>query len=355
MSTRDIATSIGLSPKDVIRMDTNTSPYLPRKHLSALAKKMTNLRVNDYPDTSYVDLRNSLSRYCGIGINRFVITSGADEALDIIAKTLLDSHDEVVIPNPTYSMFRVVSEIMDSRVLFVPRKKEFKKDNFAVDVDEIARKVSDKTKIIFICNPNNPTGNSTSQSDVEFLLDSCPGATIVIDEAYYEFSGRTLVNLTEKSDNVLIVRTFSKAFSMAGARVGYIVASEKAAENLNIVRPPNSLSVISLALAQASLEDLDTMLENVRAIVGERERCVNAMRGIPQIEVFPSEANFILFQLKNEKSSENIHKALMKHGFVLRNFSETPVIEGCLRVTINTRTVNDSFLRALSEALSNNT
>ncbi len=202
---------MNLSPSKIVRMDTNTSPYLPVSSLNALSRISREIRVNDYPDTSYLELRKKLSDYCNIGIDSFVIANGADEGLDIISKTLIDPGDEAIIPSPSYSMFRVTSEIMGANAILVQRKNDF-----GIDIEQIEKKTTDRTKIIFLCSPNNPTGNSVSREELDILLDSFSTQTIVIDEAYFEFSGKTYAKLTEKYDNLIIVRTFSKAFSMAG-------------------------------------------------------------------------------------------------------------------------------------------
>ena len=275
----------------------------------------------------------------------FVITNGADEALDIISKTFLDPGDEVIIPHPSYSMFRVTSEIMGGNAILVPRKTDF-----GIDIEKIKKKTTARTKIIFLCSPNNPTGNSVSREELGMLVESCSGQTIVIDEAYFEFSGKTYAELTEKNDNLIIVRTFSKAFSMAGVRVGYIIGSKDTTSKLNIVRPPNSLSVISLFLAQQALKDEVSMIKNVRLLIAEREKIINEMCREKNLKVFPSEANFVLFQLRQGISGK-LHEKLMKRGYVLRQFSDTPGINNCLRVTINTPQENDSFLKALSQEL----
>ena len=330
-----------LKSSEIIRMDTNTSPFMPMS-LVAISKKLTRIPVNEYPDTSYFELRKALSSYCEMSADNFVVTNGADEALDIISKTVVDPNDEVIIPTPTYSMFRIISEIMGAKVVAVPRKPDFK-----LDIEEIKRRKTVRTKIIFLCSPNNPTGNSVSHEEMKSILESCGrNVAVVVDEAYFEFSGHTISDFALRYDNVLVVRTLSKAFSMAGARIGYVIAHKHSVKNLNIVRPPNSLSVISLELAIDAMRNVSSMRTNVRTIVREREKCIGIMRNNKRLEVFPSEANFILFKVRSG-SSEKLHKNLMKKGFVLRNFSKTPGVENCLRVTINKPEINRSFLTQL--------
>jgi len=343
-SSFSIAERFGLRVGDVIRFDLNTSPYRPVKWLNSLSKILPNLDVNEYPDTSYSSLRDALSDYTGFGADRFVITNGADEALDIIAKAFLDNGDEAVISIPTYSYFRIVSEIMGARVVNVPRRGDFS-DN----VEEILNRVSGRTKLIFLCSPNNPTGNLSKRGDVVRLLEES-NAVVVVDEAYYEFSGETLAPLTDNYDNLIIVRTLSKAFSLAGARVGYIIASEESVKWLNKVRPPNSLSVISLALAEIALRDTDTLRKIVDKILRERDECYERLKKVEGIHVYPSNANFLLMRI--EKLDANIlHEKLMSMGFVLRNLTGVKGLENCLRMTIHSPENNEKLINALSKIM----
>jgi histidinol-phosphate aminotransferase len=344
--TREIASAVGLPESKVHRLDTNTSPFLPVAPLRELKRNLTGKSVNQYPDTSYLNLRRLLSSYSGREADRFVVTNGADEGLDIIVKTFLDPGDQVVTAIPTYSMFRVVTEIMDGRVLGVKRRKE----DFGLDLEGMLEKAVDKkTKLIFLCSPNNPTGNLTPIREIERIVGETE-TFVAVDEAYFEFAGKSAIELTDKYDNIVLIRTFSKAFSMAGVRVGYLVASKDTVIELNKVRPPNSLSVISLQLAESALRDLESMRRNVGEVVAERERMFAALGGISQIEPYPSQANFILFRVKVGDGNV-IHSGLMKKGFVLRNLTDVPGIENSLRLTISRPEVNDAFLAALESTI----
>ncbi len=344
--SHEIAEKVGLKTEQIVRLDTNTSPFAPTAELRVLAKAAPALQVNQYPDTTYLDLRKGLSAYCGLGVDRFVVTNGADEGLDIICKTLLDNGDEVVVPVPTYAMFRVASEVMGARMKYVKRDAE----DFSVGADDVIGAVGPKTRLIFLCNPNSPTGNPMPLSEVERIVKEAK-VPVAVDEAYYEFWGKTAIGLTERYENLVVCRTFSKAFSMAGVRVGYLVAQGRTVDKLNIVRPPNSLSVISLMLAEAALRNLGEMRGNVGKIVTERARVFKALRKIEPVRPFPSETNFILFKVRGgAERAARFHKALMKRGFVLRSYSKPSGVGDCLRLTIGTSKVNELFLSALREA-----
>ena len=344
--SHEIAEKVGLETEQIVRLDTNTSPFGPLAELRLLSKAAQKLEVNQYPDTTYLDLREGLAAYCGVGVDRFVVTNGADEGLDIIAKSLLDNGDEVVVPVPTYSMFRVASELMGARMRYVRRST----DDFSVGADEVLGAVTPKTKVIFLCNPNSPTGNPMPLGEVERVAREAKAA-VAVDEAYYEFWGKTALGLTERYDNLVVCRTFSKAFSMAGVRVGYLVAKRETVDQLNLVRPPNSVSVVSLFLAEAALRNIGEMRENVRKLVGERKRVLRALQGIGSVVAFPSETNFVLFRVGGgAEKAKKLHETLMRKGFVLRSYSKPSGVGDCLRLTIGTREVNDRVLAALREA-----
>ena len=342
--TYQIAEETGLPENKIARLDTNTSPYKPDSALSLVAKKLQKMEVNQYPDTTYHDFRVALEKYTGKGIDRFVVTNGADEGLDIITKILIDPGDEVIAPTPTYPMYRIVSQIMGAKVTGVSRKP-----NFELDVRAMLAAVSRRTKLIFLCNPNNPTGNFSPVAEVEELARKS-GAAVAVDEAYFEFCGESVVDLTDKLDNVIVCRTLSKAFSLAGARLGYLVASKNTVDELNLVRPPNSLSVVSLLLGQTALENASEMRKHVDSILSERKRLIKKLQGIDGVEPFPSVANFILFRL-HRGDPDKVHAKLMSKGLVVRNLSRVRGVEGCLRTTVASPEINDRLLTELSAAV----
>jgi len=235
---------------------------------------------------------------------------------------------------------------MGARMRYVKRSP----DDYSVGADEVLGAVTPKTKVIFLCNPNSPTGNPMPLRAVEKVAKEAKAA-VAVDEAYYEFWGKTALGLTGRYDNLVVCRTFSKAFSMAGVRVGYLVAKRETVDKLNLVRPPNSASVISLFLAEAALRNLGEMRGNVRKVVGERKRVFKALQEIGSVSAFPSETNFVLFRVNGgAEKAKQLQAALMRRGFVLRSYSKPSGVGDCLRLTIGTREVNDRVLAAIREA-----
>ena len=339
--TYEVAEKTGLRPEEIVRLDTNTSSFKPKLALAELARKLKEADVNEYPDTSYHALRVALSEYTGKDLERFVVTNGADEGLDIITKVLLDPGDEVVIPTPTYPMYRITSQIMGAKVKAVARNEDF-----TLDIDGMLRAVGERTKVIFLCNPNNPTGNYSPEKEVERLAKESD-AVVAIDEAYFEYCGGSAIDITDRLDNVIVCRTLSKAFSLAGARLGYLVAKRDTVDKLNLVRPPNSLTVISLMLGQTALTKLEEMRKHVASTVKERARLMSGLEAVAGLEPFPSVTNFILFKVKGGKA-DRVHAKLMEKGLVLRNSSHVKGVEDCLRTTVGTPEVNDRLLAELT-------
>ena len=348
-SSLEIALKTGLNVDQIIRFDTNASPVIPTNWLSNLSSKLEDVKINDYPDTSYLNLRKALSKYINIDYNRIIVTNGADEGLDIIVKSFIDEGTIAVLSTPTYSYYKVITQIAGGNTISVPRKEYF------VDDEENLVKAAKKedTRIIFLCSPNNPTGNSTKKETIIRLLEESD-SIVVVDEAYSEFSGINNIDLTDKYDNLVVIRTFSKAFSLAGARVGYIISSRKTIDILNKVRPPNSVSSISLALAEFGLSDIEKVKDNIKFMIKERDKCKAHLEKINRVKVYPSETNFLLVEF-NCIPVEHLYKLLLRRGLVVRNLSHITGLEKCLRFNIRLPDQNEILLSTISEIISHST
>lgn len=348
-SSLEIALKTGLNVEQIIRFDTNASPVIPTNWLSNLSSKLEDVKINDYPDTSYLSLRKALSKYVNIDYNRIIVTNGADEGLDIIVKSFIDEGTNAVLSSPTYSYYKVITQIAGGNIISIPRK-----ENFLDDEEKLVKAAKkEDTRIIFLCSPNNPTGNSTKKETIIRLLEESDNL-VVVDEAYSEFSGINNIDLTDKYDNLAVIRTFSKAFCLAGARVGYIISSRKTIDILNKVRPPNSVTSISLSLAEYGISDIEKVKDNIRSIIKERDKCKSYLEKISGVKVYPSETNFLLVEF-DSFSVEQLYKLLLKRGLIVRNLSHTPGLEKCLRFNIRLPYQNEILLSTISEILNHST
>jgi histidinol-phosphate aminotransferase len=344
-STEEIARSVGLRPSRIIRMDTNVSPYAPVRVMEELARKLPRLKVNQYPDTSYRELRELLADYAGWDHELIVPTNGADEGIDVISSAFLRAGLEAISPVPTYSYFRVSTELQGAR--FVPVERG---EDFGFSAEQLLERYSKDTAVIWICDPNNPTGNRVEERTVRRLCEETE-ALVVVDEAYFEFSGRTSLGLLMDYPNVCVVRTLSKAFGLAGLRIGYVLCTEEVARELNKARPPNSLGAVNVAGALIALRNRSYVSKVVKEIVGERERLFGELSRIEGLKVFPSSANFLLIKLRSTEEAVAVKERLLRSGIVVRTFPGNPRLGDCIRVTVCSRRENERFLRSLRSAL----
>jgi histidinol dehydrogenase len=325
-----IASQAGVPEAHVVRFDTNSSPW-PGASLSELGP----LALNEYPDTSYTLLTSALAAYSGASPDAITVGAGADEILDMLAKSYVGVGDPVVLSRPTYAMFRIVSEMAGGRVDAVPGA------DLDLDQDRFLH-ASRHARLTWLCNPNNPTGELLPAAFIERLAEESPGV-VAVDEAYFEFSGATGAALVARFSNLVVVRTLSKAFGLAGVRVGYALAGSQISAALRRVRPPGSISVVSEALGVQALRDLDGMRERVSRIVACRETLSGELSrlGLP---VHPSAANFLLVH-----AGEGAAPWLLRRGLVVRTFPSASPLAGFIRITVRTAEENARLVDALSE------
>jgi histidinol dehydrogenase len=325
-----IALEAGVTEADVVRFDTNTAPW-PGASLSELDA----LALNEYPDTSYGALTDVLAEYTGVSPEQITVGAGADEVLDLVAKAYIGAGDPVVISRPTYAMFRIVSEMAGGRVEAVPGA------GLDLDQDRFLQR-SRHARLTWLCNPNNPTGELLTAGFIEKLAGETAGV-VAVDEAYFEFSGVTAASLLGRFPNLLLVRTLSKAFGLAGVRVGYGLAGPAISAALRRVRPPGSISVVSEALGVHAVRDQPGMRRRVLSIVECRETLSRELTGLG-LTVHPSAANFLLV-----KTGEGAAQWLLRRGLVARTFPTGSPLAGFLRITVRTAAENARLVTALSE------
>lgn len=341
-SSDQIAARHGLRARDVLRFDLNTSPFPPASWDAAMEAARAERQPNEYFDTAYTELAGLFGDYLQVAPDQLVIGAGADEILDIIAKTFLDNGDTAVIAAPTYSMYAIVARQLGATVHACPLGPDF-----APDIAGLLRAAAaTRAKLIFHCNPNSPTGNATAPADLERLIADAPCA-VVVDEAYAEFSGQSAVPLVARYPHLIVVRTMSKAFGMAGMRLGCGVAQRETVALLNRVRPPNSVSVVTARVAAAALRDIPAMRAQVAALVAAREPFAAGLRDAGA-HSYPSVTNFVLTRWPDAATAQAVYDHLESRGIVVRNFANHPVIPGHLRVTVRTPEQNARLLAALA-------
>lgn len=327
-----------------IKLSRNENPYdIPLYIKEEVLKKLAETPWNRYPDGSAKKLKNKLSNFLGINPENLLLGTGSGEVIQIIFNGLLREEDEVVLPIPTFPLYEKLLQQKKVRIIKIYLNEE----DFSLDFEKLRETFKNNPKLLILTNPNNPTGNFLiKERDLEKIADF--SGFILIDEAYFEFSGLTFLPYINQLPNLLILRTFSKAFSSAGVRLGYLITNSKVVEYLDNFRLPYNLNIFSQIAGEILLSYWDHLKEKIDIIKREKERVYNKMKTMDKIIVYPSVTNFILF--RSDKKDE-ILKKCEEYGISLRDFSKEPHLENCLRVSIGDKKENDLFLKILREVL----
>lgn len=324
--------------EDIIKLDANENPYgcSPRVN-QALA---TCADINIYPDSGQTELRKQLQEYTGVAMEHIVASAGSDQLIDLILRLFVEPGDEVINCTPTFAMFHFFIELSKGTPVEVLRD-----ENFCVDVAAIKRAITKKTKLILLATPNNPTGTMTPEEDIIKILDT--GLPVVVDEAYYEFTGKTVAPLVGQYKNLMVLRTFSKWAGLAGLRIGYGLFPTKIADYLLRIKEPYSVNVAALVAVQESLKDIDYLMDRVKTIIAERERLFSRLKGIEWLKPYPSRANFILCSVLKGGARE-LQQKLEDRGILVRYFDE-PLLRDCIRISVGKPEENDILFETLNE------
>lgn len=296
---------------------------------------------NRYPDPLQLDLKDALSKIKGVPIENTFLGNGSDEAIDLLFRAFCEpGKDNVIILPPTYGMYEVSANINNVEV-----RKVNLLPSFQLDLEKVAETIDENTKLIFICSPNNPTGNSIIRTDIETVLANFNGL-VVIDEAYINYAKqRTFIPELTEYPNLVILQTFSKAWGLAALRLGMAFAARPVIDILNKVKPPYNINQATQDLALKALENIGQVNEWIKITVSERESLSQELANLPLVKkVYPSDANFILIEVIDALKT---YDALVEQGIIVRDRSKVTLCEGCLRITIGTSQENQILLEAL--------
>lgn len=298
---------------------------------------------NRYPDPMQHEVKQKISSIKGVPTQNIFLGNGSDEAIDVLYRVFCQpGKDNVIICPPTYGMYEVSANINDvaiKRVNLLP--------SFDVDVQGILEAINDNSKLLFICSPNNPTGNSFHPEDVELLIQKFPGI-VVIDEAYINFSKeKSAIRLLTEYANVVVLQTFSKAWGLAALRLGMAFASEQIIHYMNKVKPPYNINLATQQLALQALDNIQWVNAHIRETVKSRNELIAALKELKQVQhIYPTDANFILVKVDNAKA---IYDYLVRRGTIVRDRSKVELCEGCLRITIGTTEENQLLIQQLQQ------
>ena len=333
-----------------VRLNTNESPIAPpREFIDAVAAAVRDVQWNRYPDRNATALRQDIATLHGVSADNVFVANGSNEVLQSLLLAYSGAGRKVVTFEPTYQLHSHIARIAGATVVSGRRNADF-----TLDPDEVRRTCKQHSpSVTFLCSPNNPTGLAESQESVHAAVESTPGI-VLVDEAYAQFSPHTALSLVREDARVAVSRTYSKTWSMAAARLGYLIAPKWIVADLEIVALPYRLDALKQAAGRAALRYVSHMEQAVRDVVAQRERLIAAMSKMP-LTVWPSQANFILFRpntvAEKRTSGRALWQALLDQSVLVRDCSSWDGLTDCLRVTVGTAAENDAFLSALQTAL----
>ena len=326
-----------------VKLNQNESPFdIPAALKQEITEEVCRSHWNRYPSLTGTRLKLELSSFLGLPEKCIVVGVGSDEMLNAAASVVLEKNKSALRVEPTFQLYKqcAVSNGANEIVLQL-------NSDFSYPVEEIVRVLKNrKVDLFMLASPNSPTGNSLNLTDLEIILKSTDGL-VVIDEAYYEFSGITAVSLLKKYRNLVITRTFSKAFGLAGLRVGYLLSDPDIVENIYKVKMPFSLNVFSEAAAITLLRNYGEIRKNIDTILKNKQSLINILRESTSVTVYPSDTNFFIIDVKQngEKTAQDFADA----GVAVRDVSHYPLLENCIRVTVGTEKENKIFSEVLKK------
>lgn len=328
-----------------VRLNTNESPYPPPAGWQeALADEVASIDFHRYPDRSAHALRSAIAELHGVDVSQVFAANGSNEVIQTVCLTYGGPGRNVVTFEPTYALHSHIARISGATVVEGERDESF-------DIGiEHAREVITQAQpaITFLCSPNNPTGVIESRDVIEMVLDTAPGI-VLVDEAYGQFAPWSAQELMTEDGHLAIIRTYSKTWSMAGARLGYLIGPSWMVEDLEKVVLPYHLDAMKQAAGRLALRHEPEMRARVALLVSERERLVRQL-SLLDVDVWPSSANFVLFRPRRHDANA-VWQGLVDRSVLVRNCASWPRLEGCLRVTIGTPAEDDQFISALTEVL----
>jgi len=323
-----------------IRLDGNESPFETNPEiLSLISNEIASIELNRYPDPESTDLKKIISEKFNFPVDGLLIGNGSDELIQMLIETVTGKSGVVLVPSPTFSMYGLTSHILNNKVIETDLD-----ENYDLDTEDILNKIKQHDPdLLFFASPNNPTGNAFSTDKIIEVIEASSGI-VVVDEAYFDYYGKTFISLIHKYNNLVVLRTLSK-IGFAAIRLGVLFGSEEIVGQVNKTRLPYNINTVSQKIAEIVLSNEELLKENYSKITRERERIFTELNKLKDIIVCPSDANFFLIQVPD---ADFCFEEMAEKDILIRNLSNSGRLSGCIRVTIGTTEENNAFLEAIS-------
>ncbi len=333
-----------LAGRQGLRLDFNENTVGCSQRVLERLRTITADELARYPERHVAEAR--LADFLGLAADQLLLTNGVDEAIHLLCQTYLGPEDDALIVVPTYSMYRIYMIATGAQVIEIPAGRDF-----TFPTDKVLRSITPRTKLIAIANPNNPTGTLVSQNELRQIASGAPSAAVLVDEAYFEFCGQSALDLLKNYPNVFVARTFSKAYGLAGFRLGALIGNRQQMDAVRLACSPYNVNAVALACLPAALDDVEYVRAYVSDVLCSRKRLEQFLhdQGIP---FWASQSNFVLFRVGTTKAdSLAFVERMRRQGILIRDRSSDYGCEGCIRITLGTSEHTDRLLNALQSTI----
>jgi len=344
-TNESVAKHLGISPAEILKLNYNENLFIPREKLVEFMREVAeecDLRI--YPQEEENKLKEKISEYLTVPADCVVVGNGSDELIDRITRLFLEKAEKAVSIAPTFPVPRQCIQRQGAEYVALPLLRDF-----GLDVENLLGEFTPEARLLYLCSPNNPTANQFKKEEITALIEEFPGI-VVLDEAYAEYADYSMVQLVEKFENVIVLRTFSKAFGLAGLRLGYAVTNVTLAKVLaEKTTLPFPISVFTLGMGRKLLENRAMVKKTVEALKSERGKLLKKLENVSGIGAFDSKTDFVLFN--TDKPFEDVYQELQTQGILIKKFGKILHLENCLRTTVGLPQMNTKLLEALEEIL----
>ena len=341
-TNESVAKQLGISPARILKLNYNENLFIPREKLVEIMREVAeecDSRI--YPQEEENKLKEKISAYLTVPADCVVVGNGSDELIDRITGLFIEKAEKAVTISPTFPVLRQCVQRQGAEYVAVPLLQDF-----GLDVEDLLSEFVPEARLLYLCSPNNPTANQFKKEEITALIQEFPGI-VVIDEAYAEYADYSMVQHVKKFENAIILRTFSKAFGLAGLRLGYAVTNVTLAKVLAEKTLPFPVSVFTLGMGRKLLENRAMVEKTVEELKSEREKLIENLENIRGINAFDSKTDFVLFN--TDKPFEDVYQKLQTQGILIKKFGRILHLENCLRTTVGLPQMNTKLLEALEE------
>ncbi|HDQ06026.1 MAG TPA: histidinol-phosphate transaminase [Candidatus Bathyarchaeota archaeon] len=335
------------SQEKIVKMNLNENFAMPTETIQELLlDACRSIDVRAYPPPRGSLAIKAISSFLGFSECEVSVANGADEIMDLLMKVFVRKGSKVIVVEPSFPMYTFFAQLYGGT-----KVTALLKPDFSLDVDAILNKMDKDTRLLFVCSPNNPTGNQFREANIKRLLQEFKGV-VVVDEAYVDFASGSIIEWVRKYDNLAVLRSFSKSFGLAGLRLGYLVSNESIVNYVQRVVGPFNVNSVTQQTIALALQKWSYFEQQIRYVVDEREWLIQELKQIDGVTPYPSDANFILFKVtKPNLTSATVVERMENRNVLVKDRGHLPILENCIRVTVGTRNMNETFLSALKESL----